>query len=138
MNLLGPFREFRKYLSVGVVNMLVGLSVIYLAKWLLKLDDVAANALGYSVGLCVSFVLNRQWTFAFDGPTWPAAAKFLLVALLAYGVNLMTVVMAIEVLHINGYLAQALGIPPYTLTSYLASKYFVFRQGNPPTGVCRR
>jgi hypothetical protein len=28
---------------------------------------------------------------------------------------------------VDSYIAQALGIPPYTLTTYLASKLFVFR-----------
>ena len=66
-------------------------------------------------------------------------AKFLgvgvantLVALVAYGMNLLTVMAAIHYAGLNGYLAQALGIPPYTLTSFLASKYLVFRAGPAP------
>jgi putative flippase GtrA len=41
--------------------------------------------------------------------------------------NLLTVVSLIHFLGVNGYIAQALGIPPYTLTTYLASKFIVFR-----------
>lgn len=119
-------REFGRFLSVGIANALVGLSVIYLAKWYFRADNFTANAIGYSVGLLVSFTLNSRWTFAYLGPRLPAMAKFLLVALVAYGMNLLTVMIAIHFMGLNDYLAQALGIPPYTVTSYLASKYLVF------------
>jgi putative flippase GtrA len=119
--------ELGRFLSVGVLNMVVGLAVIYGCKWFFGANDVAANAIGYAAGLTTSFALNSRWTFAYRGPQWPALVKFLLVALLAYGMNLLTVLLAIHVFGLNGYLAQLLGIPPYTATSYLASKFVVFR-----------
>lgn len=119
--------QFAKFLSVGVANTLIALMVIYAAKWLANVGDLAANAMGYSVGLLASFTLNSRWTFAHRGPQWPALAGFLLVSLVAYGMNVLTVMAAIHQFGVNDYLAQALGIPPYTLTSFLASKYLVFR-----------
>jgi putative flippase GtrA len=128
-----PILQFAKFLGVGVANTLAALLVIYAAKWLLNFGDVAANALGYGVGLFASFTLNRRWTFAHNGPQLPALAKFLLVALVAYGMNLLTVMVAIHHAGLNTYVAQALGIPPYTLTSFFASKYLVFRSRDPLT-----
>lgn len=119
--------EAGRFLSVGVANTFVGLLVIYAAKWFLHFGDVAANAAGYSVGLVLSFTLNSRWTFAYIGPRLPALAKFGFVALSAYGINLLTVMGAISYFEVNGYVAQAMGIAPYTLTTYLASKYLVFR-----------
>jgi putative flippase GtrA len=120
-------REGRKFLSVGVANTVVGLLVIYAAKWFLHCGDVAANVLGYSIGLMLSFALNSRWTFGYNGPRLPALVKFIFVTLAAYGMNLATVLGAIHWFELNGYAAQALGIVPYTATSFLASKYFVFR-----------
>jgi putative flippase GtrA len=119
--------ELGRFLSVGVVNMVVGLLVIYACKWFFQAGDVAANAIGYGVGLCSSFALNSRWTFGYRGPQFPAIAKFLAVAGVAYAMNLLTVLVAIRYVGLNDYLAQALGIPPYTLTTYLASKFIVFR-----------
>ena len=107
--------------------MLVGLLVIYACKWLFHAGDVMANAIGYGVGLVNSFALNSRWTFAYRGPQLPAVVKFLAVAILAYAMNLLTVMLLIRC-GVDSYLAQALGIPPYTLTTYLASKFFVFRE----------
>ena len=126
--------QFIKFLGVGVANTLIGLSVIYATKWFLGAGDVIANATGYAVGLIVSFTLNSRWTFSYRGPRRAAVLKFLGVALIAYGMNLLTVMAAIAVFRINTYVAQALGVPPYTLTSFLLSKFFVFRHRQVPQG----
>ena len=120
-------REAGKFLSVGVVNTVVGLLIIYTAKWFFHLGDIAANACGYSVGLLISFTLNSRWTFAYAGPQLGALVKFLLVALVAYAVNLLTVLTAVHYFELNGYVAQAAGIPPFTLTSFVLNKFLVFR-----------
>ena len=117
-----------RFLIVGGANTLLGLSVIYAAKGLGQFGDVSANVLGYSAGLVLSFTLNRRWTFAHFGPRLPALARFLFVALAAYGLNLATVMIAISHFGVNSYIAQALGITPYTLTSYFGSKHFAFRK----------
>jgi putative flippase GtrA len=118
--------QLGRFLSVGVLNMLVGLLVIYACKWFFHAGDVSANAIGYGAGLVNSFVLNSRWTFGYRGPQLPAVVKFLAVALVAYAMNLLTVLLLIRY-GVDSYLAQALGIPPYTLTTYLASKFIVFR-----------
>ena len=121
------YREAGKFLSVGVVNTVIGLLIIYAAKWFFHLGDIVANACGYSIGLLISFTLNSRWTFAYTGPQLRAFVKFLLVTLVAYLVNLLTVLVAVHYFELNGYVAQALGIPPFTLTSYFLSKHLVFR-----------
>lgn len=123
----GHWPQLGRFLSVGVLNMVVGLLVIYACKYFFQAGDVTANAIGYAAGLTTSFTLNSRWTFDYHGPQWPALVKFLLVAALAYAMNLLTVLALIHWAGVNGYLAQALGIPPYTLTTYLASKFIVFR-----------
>ena len=124
-------RELARFLIVGLSNTLIGLLVIYLAKWAFHASDVLANAIGYAVGIVVSFNLNSRWTFAYRGEQRSAFFRFLLVAVVAYGANLLTVLIAIHQAGLNSYLAQALGIPVYTVVSYFASKYFVFRTRRP-------
>ena len=124
---VATFRQAGRFLSVGVANTFAGLMVIYATKWFLHLGDIAANVLGYAVGLSLSFALNSRWTFAYRGPYLPALGKFLLVILVAYGINLATVMSAIQYFGINDYFAQTIGVVPFTLTSYFGSKCLVFR-----------
>ncbi|MGQ0593983.1 MAG: GtrA family protein [Gammaproteobacteria bacterium] len=116
-----------RFLSVGAVNGVVGLSVIYACKRLLGLGDIPANASGYAVGLVFSFVLNRHWTFGHTGNTWVAVLRFLAVYAVAYSVNLVCVLFAIRVAGIDGYVSQAIGILPYAAIFYLGSRLYVFR-----------
>jgi len=122
-----PLGRFGRFLGVGVVNTAVGLLVIYACKGFFGVGDIAANAIGYGVGMTLSFVLNSRWTFAFTGQQWPAFARFIAVSLAAYLSNLAAVLVAIRAVGIDSYLAHALGIPVYTTCVYLASKYLVFR-----------
>lgn len=57
--LLQPFR----FLLVGSINTLVGLSIIFAAKGIAGLDDFVSNLLGYSLGLLISFFLTENGHF---------------------------------------------------------------------------
>lgn len=113
------------FLIVGVVNTLIGLAAIFMAKGFLLLNDVSSNAIGYSIGLLVSFILNRSWTFRHKGSVTSAAILFLIVQAVAYSLNLLCVLSLIK-LGVNSYAAQSLSVLPYTLVSYVGSVYFVF------------
>lgn len=114
-----------KFAAVGLANTLLGLGVIYAAKWFLHFGDLAANLVGYGIGVAFSFVFNKRWTFGHFGNNTSAFFRFLAVLLFAYLVNLMTVIGALR-LGVNGFIAQALGVVPYAVLSYLGSKHFVF------------
>jgi putative flippase GtrA len=116
-----------KFGVVGIANTLIGLLAIYLCKWLFGFGDALANISGYTIGLAVSFLLNRGWTFQHSGAVLPALARFLVIFALAYLLNLGTVLITIHSFDVNSYLAQAIGIAPYTVFFYLGSHYFVFK-----------
>jgi putative flippase GtrA len=128
MPCLGIPRDLIRYLSVGVINTLVGLSVIYLCMYALHATDTIANLAGYSVGLLCSFVLNRRWTFSSQDPITSQLVRFLLVLLVAYLANLGTVLGLTRLFGLNRYLAQAIGTGPYTAIGYLGSRFFAFRR----------
>ena len=116
-----------KFFLVGISNTFVGLSAIYLVTWSFGVSASIANAAGYLLGLMVSFVLNKRWTFHHGGPIVPAFIRFIAIFAIAYLANLGTVLILIEQFRVNEYLAQAAGIPPYTILFYLGSRYIAFR-----------
>ena len=117
-----------RFVLTGAVNTCVGLMFIFAAKYFLEFGDIAANALGYGVGLIVSFVLNALWTFRYAGAWQPAAIKFLAAFGVSYACNLLSVLFMIDALKMDGYVAQAIGVGPYTVCFYLLSKLVVFRR----------
>lgn len=114
-----------KFLSVGMINTLLSVVVIFSLKYFVQASDVFANAVGYVLGLACSFILNKNWTFNQSENSWLALPKFLLVFAVSYLINILTVLMFIK-LGLNDYFAQLTGIPLYSITFYLGSRYFVF------------
>lgn len=112
----------------GVLNTLFGLLMIYLAKFF-GAGDILANLFGYGCGLFLSFQLNSKWTFRFNGKLLPVFFKFCLIILISYLINLSVVLYSINHLSINSYIAQAIGIIPYAVISYLGLKCWVFKHG---------
>jgi len=119
-------RSLIRFVLVGVANTVCGLGIIYAAKYFGHVDDVPANVLGYAVGVVLSFTLNKRWTFRHRGPAAQAFARFVIVMGTAYVLNLLTVLAALK-LGVNGYVAQAIGVVPYTAFGYLASRNIAFR-----------
>lgn len=128
--------SFTRFLLVGVLNTLVGLTAIYLLLNLLGLNYWLATFLGNSTGAVVSYVLNKTFTFRHKGTIRESFWKFVLVILVCYGVSywaglrLTSFWLAsfpferkwIE----NAAVLAGAGI--YTVTNYLGNKYFAFRE----------
>lgn len=120
------------FCAVGAANTVFGLAVIFALKYWAGLHDALANALGYGVGMLLSFVLNKTVTFAHRGDLPRSAARFVLVQSVAYLLNLGTVFWLLGS-GVNSYLAQAAGIVPYTAAGFLGAKYFAFRRAGATT-----
>lgn len=131
-------RTLARFLAVGVLNTIVGLGIIYACMGLLGMGDAASNAVGYAIGLAVSFVLNRRWTFRHQGNRSSSLVRFLLVFAVAYASNLLVVLALIDSLHVNRYLAQAIGIGAYTTLSYLGSRHFAFASVRTPSSAAHK
>jgi putative flippase GtrA len=118
-------RSIVRFPIVGLINTFIGLLVIYLAKYS-GIDDVASNLIGYSVGLCISFFLNRKWTFSHGGSILPTVLKFSVVTMLAYIANLLVVIFLLDEIGLNSFLAQAAAVPVYAVMTYVGYRWFVF------------
>lgn len=116
-----------KFGAVGLINTLIGLSSIYALMYFFSASPVTANAFGYAIGLIVSYILNRVWTFNRNNSKPHSIKKFILVAAVAYILNLAIVLLiTTSTPNNNAYLAQLAGIVFYTVTMFLGCRLFVF------------
>jgi putative flippase GtrA len=119
-------KQIFRFLAIGLMNTCIGLGVIYACKYFAQIGDVPANMIGYIVAVTNSFFWNRRWTFSHAGNILSAARRFIGLFCVAYLTNLATVMILIEMLHMNNYLAHAIATIPYTVMFYLGSRFFVF------------
>ena len=115
-----------RYVLVGLSNTAVGFTVIWVALRGFGFGNVAANAAGYSVGFLWSFALNRKWTFYHQGAVGSALVRYLLVTLVAYGMNLLMVILLERRLSQGSLCVQFGGMLTYTVAAYIGARYFVF------------
>ena len=119
-------RQLARYLCVGVINSVVGLTFIYLAM-AAGLGDVTSNAIGYLFGFGVSLAGNSRWTFGQDRIGTRSALRFGLVTLVAYGCNLLALLVTRDGFSVNSHIAQLFGVATYTAVGFLGSRHFAFR-----------
>jgi putative flippase GtrA len=115
-----------RFSVVGVVNTAVGLAVIYGALFS-GLGDFASNALGYGVGLVVSFVLHRGWTFAGRTRTLSRdAVGFGLAWVVAYLANLAVIGVGRSLGFTENPFVQLGGVLIFAAAFYLLTSRLVF------------
>jgi putative flippase GtrA len=127
--------SFIRFIIVGVVNTIVGLSFMYLFLHAAGLSYWISTFLGNSLGACVSYLLNRNFTFKSQNPVSKSAIRFIIVILCCYfisydlGKNLVSWVFSSSDIF-NGKLktdfAVLVGTGMYTVLNYLGQKFFVF------------
>lgn len=125
----GALTELPVFLTIGIFNTILGLVIIFACLYFLAMPPLAANAVGYAIGLAISFTLNGTFTFRQSRLSAGAFGRFLVVFALAYAANAVVV----EVLSpFNRYLAQAVAMPVYTLLSFTGCRVFVFPRKQEP------
>ncbi len=122
-----------KFAAVGVLNTGLGYGVIFACMYLGGLGAVTSNLIGYAVGLVVSYVLNRTFTFRSAAPPQGEVLRFVAIFLIAYLANLGVLLLSIHRLGSHEGVAQVVAGVAYFGISFVLNKYYVFA-GRPATG----
>jgi putative flippase GtrA len=118
--------QILKYLLVGIINTIVGYGIIFFLMFVGVSPEVS-NIVGYAVGISVSYVLNKIYTFQSKAHPKKEFPKFVLSLLASYTLNFLTLVLCIHILKINPYISQIISGAVYTLSGFVFLKYFAFR-----------
>lgn len=120
-----------RYGLAGVFNTLVGFSIILVLDLGLGLDSHLANAVGYAVGICVSFVLSKVFVFKARKTTRSAPLRYVVAVAAAFALNQGVLTLAKLVLPTGALwsvAAQGSAAVSYTAALFLLSHFWVFAQ----------
>ncbi|WP_088073003.1 GtrA family protein [Gottfriedia luciferensis] len=129
-------RTFIRFIAVGVANTIVGLLSIYLLLHLVGLSYWWSTFLGNAIGACISFILNRNFTFKSHGSVTKSIPLFILVILVCYfisynlGAKIIDYSLANQNLLPDKFktdLAVLFSSGLYTILNYFGQKLFVFK-----------
>ena len=116
--------QFVKYNLVGIVNTVIGFSIIF-SLMFLGVSAVLSNSIGYAIGSIVSYSLNKKYTFNSNENSKIQALKFFAVLGVSYLINFIVLKWLLGFM--NPYLAQLISAVVYTLSSFLLAKFLVFK-----------
>lgn len=123
-------RQIASYSLVGVMNTLItAITIVVLT--LLGVEPVLSNAAGFGLGLLNSFIMNKRYTFqsAAEGSMMP----FLVSFAIAYGLNLVVLVVSSPLASLNVLIPQAAGMLTYNVVFFVLMKLWVFAGASEPT-----
>ena len=117
-----------RFAVVGASGYVVNLVVFTLLVHGAGVDYRLAAVGAFVVALSNNFVWNRLWTFAgADGHVAFQAARFFVVSLAAFGLNLVLLYALVEGLDVGKVLAQACAIAAATPLNFIGNKLWSFR-----------
>ncbi|MEJ8847068.1 GtrA family protein [Variovorax rhizosphaerae] len=119
-------KQLMRFAAVGVLNTAVGYAVIFGCMYLLGLSAVVSNVLGFAVGLVISYVMNRRFTFRSVASAPREMLRFVLIFLLAYFCNLGVLLLLIKSVGMHEGIAQVPAGIVYFGISFILNKYYVF------------
>lgn len=125
---------FVRFIIVGIINTIVGMSVMFILYNLFDCSYWLSSAANYIVGSIVSYVLNRSFTFHSHERQWKSILKFainiVICYLLAYGVAkpIVYYLMSNYAVRTQGNVALMVGSIIFVLLNYFGQKKFVFKK----------
>jgi len=126
----GVLRQFVRFVVVGASNTTISLASYAVLLWL-AVPYAAAGGIAFVLGAVNGYILNRRWTFS-TRDTTRRRLKYVVVQLGALGATTALLWLLVSVGDLDRFAAYAVTIPVVTVTTFLASRGWVFRGGGPP------
>ncbi|MBS4190821.1 GtrA family protein [Bacillus sp. FJAT-49705] len=135
-NYLKRTNSFIRFLLVGIMNTLTGISLMLFLLNVTGLSYWLSTFFGNSAGAVVSYFLNRSFTFQSNSKITKSLPRFITVILVCYFISFTVSHIAAEIISdlsffsylflSNENLAVFIGTGFYTVMNYFGQKHLVF------------
>lgn len=123
-------RIFR-FAVIGTLNALIIAIVIWLMMDELDIDYMLSNICAYIIAQTHNFIWCKHWIFPLDknkkSSTWRQVLLFSIAFGMAYLAQFLFLVILVELLHCDEYLAQFLGLFIYGGVNFVMNRRITFR-----------
>jgi len=125
----GDLIQFFRFALVGVVATLINLVFLYFFTEFFNIYYMISAIFAFFIADISKYVLNKTWTFyerLRDG-FFRTYCKFLLVSLIALGINLFFLYIFTDIVGIYYLYSQVLAIAISLWINFLGSKFWTFK-----------
>lgn len=120
-----------RFAVVGTLNYLITLAVIWIMMDTLsfKGDYIVANIMAYIIAQTHNFIWCKYWIFPAgkQNNLWQQILLFCTAFGIAYSTQLLLLILMVEGIGVNEYLAQFIGIVIYGAVNFIVNKKITFR-----------
>lgn len=119
-----------RFAVIGTLNALITAATIGIMMGVLGIHYLASNVTAYVLAQTHNFIWCKYWIFPTDkkSNTWRQVLLFLIAFGMAYLAQFLFIVILVEWLSCNEYLAQFLGLFVYGAVNFLMNKKVTFPQ----------
>jgi dolichol-phosphate mannosyltransferase len=119
--------QLARFVAVGASGYVVNLATFAVCVHVADLDFRIAAVIAFLVAVTNNFWWNRHWTFeARDGHAGHQAARFLVVSVAAFLVNLALLDILVTVAGLTEVVAQAIAVAAATPCNFIGNKLWTF------------
>ncbi len=87
-----------------------------------------SNAIGYAIAFINSYVLNKKFTFESKNKHKQDFIRFAFATILAYLINLLSLVICFRVFYINEYISLIIANIIYVIVGYILHRFWTFKK----------
>lgn len=116
-----------RFILVGTLNALITALVIWVMMEGVGCDYLWANVCGYTAALINNFFWSKYWVFASRQGRFRREIPLFLIAFgCAYGLQILALLLMVEIIDLNEYLAQFLGLFVYGSVNFVINRRVTF------------
>lgn len=121
-----------RFVMVGTLNYLITMAVVWAMMSVLCFDGdyLVANITAYLIAQTHNFIWCKYWIFPASGKEeklWRQVMLFCTAFAVAYTVQFLCLLCMVEVMQMNEYVAQLVGIVIYGAINFLVNRRITFK-----------
>lgn len=121
--------QLLRYGTLGVLTNVSGY-LLYLAITHLGVGSKVAMTVLYCVGVCISFIGNRNWVFGNDASVLATTIRYCAAYVVGYVINFSILAVFVDRLSFPHAYVQAVSIVIVAVFLFISFKLFVFPRSN--------
>ncbi len=121
-------KTFIRFIFVGILNTIIGYSVIMVLFHLIGLTYGISYFLSYVIGVIISFFLNRQFVFSSKNHKLREFFRFMVAFFVSYSISYLFLYLFVEYKILHENIAFFAGMVVYSTLFYLLNKHITFKQ----------
>jgi putative flippase GtrA len=117
--------KLTRFVVVGVANNLIGFGAFVVLS-LMGVAAVPAMTVSYGIGIVISFVGNRKWTFGHSGSIVRTLFRFAAANVVGYGINYALLGLFVSLLGLPQIPGQLFATCSVAVCTFLMMRLWVF------------